>query len=76
MTLDVRWVHNARTGMKTNGKRRKPSEKKQQQVRMDDALKDRIDVYREKLKEENVEVSFSQAARTLLGKGLDAEGIP
>lgn len=57
-------------------KTRKTKSKSQEGIRMDGALKGRINVYREKLKDDNVEVSFSQAARTLLGKGLDAEGIP
>lgn len=53
---------------KTNG-----SNKSQNQIRMDDALKARIGKYREKLKEKSdLEVSFSSAARSLIEKGLEA----
>jgi len=62
--------------MKTNGKRqsRKVNGKRQQQIRMDDDLKDRINKYREKLmvEERGLEVSFSSAVRSLIEKGLEA----
>lgn len=65
-----------RTGMKkTNGKRQpnKNNGKRQQQIRMDDDLKARINEYREGLeKEKGLEISFSSATRSLIEKGLEA----
>jgi hypothetical protein len=60
--------------MKTNGKKtRKATGKRQQQIRMDDDLKERVNGYREKLeKEKDLEVSFSSAVRSLIEKGLEA----
>jgi len=61
--------------MKTPGKRqpRKTNGKRQQQIRMDDDLKERVNAYREKLeREKDLEVSFSSAVRSLIEKGLEA----
>lgn len=61
--------------MKTNGKRKlhKANGKRQQQIRMDDALKDRILTYQQKVeKDTGLEVSFSSAVRSLIEKGLEA----
>ena len=67
--------HNAANGMKTNGKRQsnKANGKRQQQIRMDDALKDRIRKYQQKVERDTgLEVSFSSAVRSLIEKGLEA----
>ena len=48
--------------------------KSQNQVRMDDALKTRIRKYQKKLEDgtSGLEVSFSSATRSLIEKGLEA----
>jgi hypothetical protein len=46
------------------------------QIRMDPDLKKRVQVYREKLSKRTrgVEISFSEAARALIERGLEREG--
>jgi hypothetical protein len=47
--------------------------KSQNQIRMDDVLKERIRKYQQKLeKASDIEVSFSSATRSLIEKGLEA----
>jgi hypothetical protein len=71
-----------RTGMKTHGKQqpRKTKDKpirEQQQVRMKEALKDRIRRYQQQVIEETgLEVNFSSAVRSLIEKALDAANVP
>jgi hypothetical protein len=50
------------------------SKKQQNQIRMDDELKDRIRKYQQKvMKSTGLEVSFSSAVRSLIEKGLDTQ---
>ena len=71
-----------RTGMKTNGKQqpRKTKDKQireQQQIRMKEALKERIRRYQQQVIEETgLEVNFSSAVRSLIEKALDAAKVP
>jgi transposase len=61
--------------MKTAGKRQpgKANGKRQQQIRMDDALKARIRGYQQQVhRDTGLEVSFSSAVRSLIEKGLEA----
>jgi hypothetical protein len=67
--------------MKTKGKRKANGQTdnslKQEGIRMDGALKSRIFAYQKKLKDEmGLKVSFSEAARSLLEKALDAANVP
>lgn len=63
--------------VKNNGKPSRPKRsqsKQQQQIRMDDALKDRIRDYQKKVHSQTgLEVSFASAVRTLIEKGLEAQ---
>lgn len=80
LTDGTRSTHNAWTGMKTNGSRRPKASKpirEQQQIRMKEALKDRIHRYQQMLHDDTgLEVNFSSAVRTLIEKALDAAKVP
>lgn len=66
-----------KTMVKKNSKpaKQQSSNNKQNQIRMSEPFKDRIRKYQAKMQGKGFEMTFASAVRTLVGRGLEAEGI-